>query len=1014
MWSLIVGLLIAGFISFGMMPKLEDPAVPVKQAMVVVVRPGATVHEMELQVAIPMEDAFQTLPDVKKVKSDISQGQVMFTVEFEMTVLLEDLEQHFDLLRRKVGDMQGQLPEGCVATVVLDDQMDVYGIFYSLQGEGYDYPEMYEYAKKIRRELQKVKGVKRINIVGNRDEVVNIIVDRSMLASQGVLPTQIMLALQDVGKPVDAGEYTSLGEVGTGSQRIALRVDTMACTVQDIADLYLPTVGGDRIRLSDVARVERAYATPHTGGFFVNGEPALAICIAMEDGVIVPDVGELVDARLQEVMAELPAGITTDKIFYQPEKVTKAINSFLINLVESVVIVVLLLIFSMGLRSGLIIGFGLALTIATSFPLLMELGTTLQRISLGAFIVAMGMLVDNAIVVMDGILKDRARGLPPDTYLYKTGRLTAWPLLGATIIAATTFISIYLAPDSTGEYAHDLFLVLAVSLLVSWVLALVQVPFFAKLFLKPEPKPESGSAPAPDGDEVVTGPVYRFMGRLVKTVTGHPVVTITAAVLLLGLSAVGMLSVKNRFFPDFDYSQFVVEYQLPPQSSPEQVKADLLAITDTLLQHPDIDRVAATMGAAPARYCFVRPMNSGGPSYGELMIDCKDYKTVCQVIPYVREYIRTNYPDSYARIRKYNFSIATSHTVECQFIGPDPAVLRDLAEQAKAVMRQSPYVDAYSVQDNWQPRSSSLVFDYDTADGARSGIHRGDIANGLNAAGDGMTVGILADNDKRLLINLQVRNADGSRIDNPDEMPVWNMQGQTSTVGASVRGHSLRSEESAIYRLNGMRTIEVECDPDADIDQATPAKVLEDITAKVEAIPLPPGYTMTWVGEQELQNEAMGNLYHYLPLMMFVMLAVLLLLFGKWRRVIVILLCIPFIMCGIMPSLLLTNTPFTFMAIIGMMGLMGMMTKNTIVLVDETDRLQREESKALREAVCAATVNRVRPVLLASLTTIVGMVPLVTDPMYGSLAITIMGGLLMGTLITLLLLPALYVLIVRK
>lgn len=1004
MWSFITTIVIAGILSFLQMPKLEDPVVPIKQAMVAVIRPGASVHEMELQVALPVEDALCTLPDVKKVKTDCNQGMSLFTVEFEETVLLKDIEQHFDLLRRKVSDIQQSLPPGCLATMVMDDQMDVYGIFYSLQGNGYTSGELYDYAKLIRRELLGVKGVKRITIYGDWEETVNIILDKAVLTANGLLPTQIMLALQDVCLPVDAGT------VEAGVSKLAVRVDTMVCTVDDIKDMYLPAFDGRQVRLGDIAKVERSYASPQKNGFFVNGKPALAICLSMENNVVVPDVGKKVDEKLAEVFKNIPTGIITDKIFFQPDKVNEAISSFLINLLESVVIVILLLVFSMGWRSGMIIGTGLVLTIAASFPILMQLDTTLQRISLGAFIMAMGMLVDNSIVVMDGILKDCKRGLPMPDRLYRTGNITAMPLLGATVIAACTFISVYLSPNSTGEYARDLFYVLAVSLLVSWLLALVQVPFFAKLFLKDN----NGKSDGKEEDVLYNGLIYRTVKKSVTWITGHTKVSLVSAVLIL-VASVGCLTfVKNLFFPDFDYKQFVVEYNMKPQSNPEQVKDDLLAISAELQKDEDIERVAISMGSAPARYCLVRPMSTGGDFYGELIIDCKDYDHVLKAIPRVRDYIRQNYPDAYVRVRKYNFSISTSHTVEVGFTGPDPIVLRQLAEQAKEAMRKCKYIDLYSISDNWKPRTSSVVFDYETTDGVRSGIKRSDVANAVKAAGDGMACGVMADKDKKLLVNLLVRNADGSRIENLDEMPVWNMTGQVSTIGSVTRGCHVVSEEYAIYRVNGMRSIEVECDPDGDNEFATPAKIVEEIQDAIEAIPIPEGYQMKWEGEKAFQSDAMSSIYGYIPLILIIMFGVLLLLFGKWNRVIIIMLCLPFLLCGIAPSLFVTSTPFTFMAIVGMLGLMGMMTKNTIVLVDEADRLMKEEGLGVREAAIEATVSRVRPVCLASFTTIAGMVPLLGDPMYGSLAITIMGGLLVGTIITLLLLPLLYVALVRK
>ncbi len=1021
-WSLMGAILIAGVLSFVQMPKLEDPAVSIKQAMVVVPWPGASAHEIELKVAQMMEDELRALPNVRKIKTECQNGSALFTVEFQMTVLIRDLEQHFDLLRRKVNDAAARLPQGCYDPVVIDDMMDVYGIFYALTADGYDYPEMYKYAKYLRRELLDVKGVKRINIVGNRDEVINIILSKEQIARNGIIPTQIMSALQAAGKTVDAGRYQS------GDERIALYVDSAVENEEDIRNLEIQTLDGKSLRIGDIARVERAYSEPQRNGFFVEGKPALAICIAMESSAIVPDVGKAVDARLAETMKNMPAGFKTEKIFFQPDKVDEAISSFMWNLVESVAIVILVLIFTMGFRSGLIIGFGLVLTVAVSFPILLVCGTTLQRISLGAFIVAMGMLVDNAVVIMDGILIDKKRGLKPKTYLYRIGKNTAMPLLGATIIAASTFLNVYLSPDSAGEYAKDLFLVLCVSLLASWVLALVQVPVCAKSWLPSRDKKANTET------EVMNSPVHRFVRKTIGLLIGYKRTTIAVAFGLLALSIFGMTRVKNLFFPDFDYKQFVVECFFPSATNADSVRDRLLEMSELLSENQEIIRVAASQGSAPAHYCLVRPMTNGGDCYGELTVDCKDYKTIQEQIPLVRKQLREAFPEAYIRIRKYNFSISTSHTVEVEFAGPDPAVLRDLSAQAEAIMRECPYVDAYSVQNNWKPTGKALIADYVQQDALRAGIGRSDVANALLAATDGMPVGVLNDQERMVLLNLQVRNEDGSRISNLEDIPVWSMmnlhlsneelqaalaggQGMSelqdkvfraTPLGNVAKDIRLEWDEDLVLRLNGRRVIEAECDPNPDCEEATPAKVVAEIQDKIEAIPLPPGYTMRWVGEGEIQGEAIGNLMKFIPITIFLILAILLLLFNSWRKVLLILICFPFVFCGITPSLLLSGQPMTFMSIIGLMGLIGMMVKNAIVLVDEINRLQTEERTDPYSAVVEATVSRVRPVLMASLTTIVGMIPLVTDPMYSSMAITIMGGLAVGTLITLILLPIFY------
>ena len=1021
-WSLMAGILIAGVLAFAQMPKLEDPAVAAKQAMVMIPYPGAGAHEVELKVAQVMEDELRALPNVKKIKTECQNGMATLTVEFQMTVLLKDLEQHFDLLRRKVSDARSKLPQDCYDPIVIDDMMDVYGIFYALTGDGYTYPELYKYAKLIRRELLAVKGVKRILIAGNRSEVINITLSKDRIARNGILPTQIMASLQSAGKAVNAGSLLN------GDDRLQVRVGSAVTDEDDIRNLLISTPQGKQIRLGDVAQIERTYTEPQRNGFFVDGKPALAICLTMEANAIVPDVGKAVEKRLNEVMAQIPVGMQTEKIFFQPDKVDEAIRSFMLNLVESVAIVILVLVFTMGFRSGVIIGFGLVLTIAVSFPILLMCGTTLQRISLGAFIVAMGMLVDNSIVIMDGILNDKKRGVGPKTYLYRIGKNTALPLLGATVIAVSTFLCIYLSPDSAGEYAGDLFLVLCVSLLASWILALTQVPVCAKSWL-PARETTAGQP-----QEIYNSPIHKWVRRLISTLTCHQKSTLTIAIAVLVLCLFGMTRVKNLFFPDFDYQQFIVEYYLPPQTDPNRVRHDLLEMSALLKQNPDIERVSASMGSAPAHYCLVRPMTSGGDCYGELMVDCKDYETVVKQIPSVRKLLRERYPDAYIRIRKYNFSISTSHTVEVEFTGPDPAVLRQLSRQAEDIMRRCPYVDPYSVENNWKPTGKALTADYVREDALRSGIERSDVANALLAATDGMPVGVLTDQDQMVPINLVVRNTDGSRITDLNDVPVWStlnlrmtdddIQGvmtgsknmndiqdnlfRSVPLGNVTNDIRLDWEENFVYRINGQRAIETECDPNADLYDATPAKVVASIRHDIEAIRLPAGYRMRWVGEGEVQEESIGNLMKYLPLTIFIILAILLLLFNSWKKVILILLCFPFVFCGITPALLMFRQPFTFMAIIGMMGLIGMMVKNAIVLVDEINRLQTQEHQHPYHAVVEATVSRVRPVLMASLTTIVGMIPLVQDPMYGSMAITIMGGLTVGTLITLVLLPVFY------
>lgn len=1033
-WSLVWAIIFAGVFCFTLMPKLEDPVVTVKQAMVVVPYPGASAHEVELKAVQPLEDAFRTMPDVKKVKSECHDASAMITVEFEMSVPVEDMEQRFDLLRRKVSDISSSLPQDCYTPVVVDDMMDVYGIVYALTGDGYDYPDLYRQAKYLRQCLLDVPGVKRVSLAGNRDEVINVIVSKDKIARNGLIPTQIAMTLQNAGKVVAAGSSD-----GVDGARLPFRVGDGIRDEEDVRELAISTFDGKAMRIGDVATVERGYSEPQRNGFFMDGKPAIAISVAIEASAIVPDVGKDVDAMMQDALHDIPVGMQVDKVYFQPEKVSKAIGSFMLNLIESVLIVIVMLIFTMGFRSGVIIGFGLFLTICLSFPILFFTGTTLQRISLGAFIVAMGMLVDNAIVIMDGILVDKAKGLGPKTYLYRIGRQTAMPLLGATIIAAATFMGIYLMPGTVSEYARDLFMVICVSLLASWVIALVQVPMCAKSWMSPrikEPKTprEIAKARRQHANDTMDTALHRFVRRMISSLVDHKKLTVAVAFCLLALSAWGLMQARNIFFPDFDSNQFVVECFFPSQTGPDTVRDNLLKMTAELKENPEVRKISASMGAAPSHYCLVRPMTNGGDCYGELIIDCDDYAAIVRQIPVIRRQLREEWPDAYIRIKKYNFSVSTSHTVEVEFQGPDVEVLRDLSAQAEAIMRQSPYADSYSVGNNWHPRSKAIVAEYDGIKATGSGIGRADVGNALQAATDGMTIGVLSDQDRNVLVNLQVRNVDGSRISDIEDIPVWStmnvhfdqsdiqglMAGSKgvgdiqdklfkSTVLSNVTdGVRLAWDDDMVLRVNGRRAIEAECDPNPDDKAATSAKLLSDIRPQIDAIPLPDGYTRVWRGEQELQTEAMGGLFKYMAVSIVIVLVVLLLLFNSWKKLLLILLCFPFVLCGIAPTLLLTGTPLTFMALIGIMGLIGMIVKNAIVLVDEIDLRQRVMHESPYKAVIDGAVSRVRPVCMASLTTIAGVIPLLGDPMYGSLAATIMGGLAVGTVVTLILLPLFY------
>lgn len=1004
------------------MPKLEDPAVTVKQASVVVLYPGADTKRVEKDVVSVLEEQLRSLPDVRKISSTVKPGQAVIQVEFNFETPMEEVEQHFDLVRRKVSDTEMLLPPGLMSPIVVDDMMDVYGIFYAFSGEDYDYNELERYAKVLKREIMSVKGVKRVNIGGTQREVIDIAFTPEQIRNDGMLPLLVAQALQSSTKAIDAGKDIK------GKDRILINVTDGAATVKEISDLFINLPDGNKVKLGDIAKISKHISSPESGGFYINGQPALTVLVALEADAVVPDVGAIVDEKVNETLSMLPVGLNVDKIFFQPDQVNEAVSSFMINLIESVLIVIFVLMIAMGWKAGLIIGLGLVLTVALSFPILSTLNTTLQRISLGAFIIAMGMLVDNAVVIMDGIMKDRSRGLPKSTYLYRIGKQTAWPLLGATIIAAATFLPIYLTTGTVGEFAGDLFLVVCVSLMVSWILAIIQVPVCADQWLSPKNVAE----------EIKTEPPLnrfeKWIKKIIEFLIGHKWVTICFSVILLAGAGGAILLVKNVFFPDFNYDQFVLECYYPAESNPEEVRARMFELSDSIMENHEVKNVAISMGGAPGRYCLVRPIPEGGDNYAEFIVECTDFHAVQKLSKDLTRKLREIAPEAYIRARKYNFSVSSSHLVEVEFTGPDAKILRDLAMKAESIMRSSPYVDPYTVQNSWNSPTRQLSVAYSAQSAARAGVNRGDVGNALQAATDGYTVGAVSQNDNLIPINVVIRNQDGSRVKDIANIPVWSManfnisendieallrgakdMGElkknmfvTTTLANCIDSISYVWDESLITRYNGQRSIQAECDPDPYNPEATPDKLLKSVKPALEKIQLPKGYKMRFVGESETADEAMGKVFQNLPVMIVILIVVLLLLFNNWKKLAVILLCFPFVLCGIVPALILTNTPFTFLAILGVMGLMGMIIKNAIVLVDEINALNLEQRMELYPAIVRATISRVRPVLLASLTTVAGMIPLVRDPMYGPLAVTVIGGLLIGTCVTLLFLPVIY------
>ena len=1018
--AFVAVLIIGGLWAFTQMPKLEDPAVRVKQALVVATYPGASAHQVELELTDPIEKSIRQMPGIDHIESSSYADMTIITVELHPTVKDDELEQQWDLLRRKVENIKPSLPKGSQVMTVADDFGDVYGMFYALTGDGLSDRQLSDYAELIKREVLAIDGVTRVDIYGKRQECININLKEEKMANLGVLPTEVIQTLNGQNATSYAGYYDN------GTRRIRVTVDDKFRSVEDIANMLIAGHDDDQLRIRDIADVSKGYEKVTRNAMLRDGERALGISIACSSSHDILKVGDKVEEKLGQLAERMPVGVEYNKVFFQPERVSDSLYTFLINLLESVVIVVVVLIFFMGFKSGVILGMSLAVIVFGSFLVLNGFDGTLQRVSLAAFILAMGMLVDNAIVIVDGILVDLRSGKPRAEALTSIGRKTAMPLLGATLIAILAFMPIFLSPDTSGVYVRDLFIVIAVSLLLSWLLALTHVPLMANRLL--HPKVSEG--------EAYKGKAYDMLDKVMGICLRHRLMVVGAAVVLL----VGSMScypfLQQSFFPDMEYDQLYIEYKLPEGYNSTQVEHDLEQMRKMLMQCKDVTHVTTSIGGTPSRYNLVRSIATPSLAYGELIVDFTSPETLVEHLDSMQRTLNDRFPDAYIKIKRYNL-MYKKYPIEICFNGPDPQVLHQLTDSAMAIVRNSDKVCLPT--SDWEPQVPVLTVDYNQQAARTSGLSRGDVALSLMSYTDGIPVGTFYDGIHPENIYVKCHTDKGEEVENLDRVNVFGMMPNvgnvfnrstvqklmsgrldkddvirqvTSTTPLSQvsKGIDIRWEEPVVVRYNGQRQQRLQCSPASGVSTES---ARQSIAKAIESISLPEGYSLSWEGEYKASTQSKQYLFKGFPLSVVMMLLILIMLFNDFRRPAIIFSCIPLVVVGVFPSVLLSGKDFGFVAIVGILGLIGMMIKNGIVLIDEIS-LQISQGKPLDRALIDSSKSRLLPVMMASLTTILGMIPLISDSLFGSLAVTIMGGLAAGTIIILIFIPVLYSLMYKS
>jgi multidrug efflux pump subunit AcrB len=998
----MVLILVGGIWSYRNIGRLEDPEFTIKEALIVTPYPGASAKEVANEISNPIESACQQLGQLKRVESESTRGRSIVSVIIQDRYHRDSIPQVWDELRRKVSDVQSRLPPSARGrSVVIDDFGDVYGIFLTITGAGFTYPELRRYSEFLRRELQTVQDVKKVDLFAEQQETVFLEISRQRLAQLGINEDQIYAQLQAKNVVADGGR------VRVGAEYPALDPTGGFRSVDEMLDL---AIGSDRtgrqLFLRDVATVERGDEEPPRRLLKFDGKPAIGLGISTIQGGNVVTMGEGVRRKLEELKRDQPLGIEIGEINFQPEAVTIATNAFAFNLLKAVSIVFVVLLFAMGLRAGMMIGVVLLLTILATIMVMYFNNILLERISLGAFIIALCMLTDNAIVITEGMKVRIESGEDKIAVIRETVSQCQWPLFGATAIAVIAFAAIGLSEDKTGEYCNSLFWVIFISLAISWVAAITFTPLLGYLLFKPNPE-------AAKRDPYAGRLFQTYRSILVIALRWRWVVLIVSVVMFLAaLSGFGL--VKQSFFPPATRPQFLVDVYLPSGTHIRDSETFADTVQRYIQNLPGVTHVSSFIGGGGLRFLLVYNPERDNRAYVEFLVNVDDEQKINGLQATVQNYIDANHPDANAIAKKFLLGPGQGGRIQARFSGPNPDQLRTLADEAVKIIRDDG--GAVCVRQDW--REPELVVRPHLLEqpALRNGITRVEVAQALETSFEGRTVGFYREpgnvgtgvypQESRLLpIVARPPLEERSDVNQIHSLQIWSpVAGRMIPLSQVAAGAEVAWEDPVVMRRDRFQTITVHADPRTGL----PSQLFNRVRPAIEKIKLPPGYSLQWGGEYEDSRDARAALARPLPLAVVLMVLIVVCIFNSTRATLVICLTVPLAIIGVTAGLLLTGQPFGFMALLGAIALAGEQIKNSIVLVDEFSTQRFDLGKPPYEAIVSGSVSRLRPVMLVAVTTVLGMIPLLQDPFFSAMAVTIMFGLAFACFLTMIVVPVLY------
>ncbi len=987
----ILLLVAAGAYAFVKLGRAEDPSFTIKNLTVTAAWPGATAREMESLVAEPLEKRLQELAWYDRGDTVARPGFALMTLTLKDSTPPAEVQEEFYQARKKLGDEARNLPPGVFGPFINDEYADVSFALYALKAGGMPMRELARQAEAIRQDLLHVAGVKKINILGERPEQIFVEFSFDKLATLGVSAQDIIAALQR------QNDVTPSGSIDTDGPQVFIRVDGAYDSVQAIAATPI-TAAGRTLKLSDIAEVRRGYEDPPTHLIRHQGEPTILLAAVMQEGWDGLALGKALEERTASIARTLPLGMTLEKVTDQAVNITHAVDEFMLKFAMALGVVLLVSLVSLGWRVGIVVTAAVPLTLAAVFVIMLETGRFFDRITLGALILSLGLLVDDAIIAIEVMVVKMEEGMDRIKAAAYAWSHTAAPMLSGTLVTIAGFLPVGFAPSTAGEYAGNIFWVVGFALIVAWIVAVVFTPYLGVKLL-PAIKPVEGGHAA-----IYDTPNYRRLRRIITVAVRHKVLTCAVVGLAFALSVVGMGGVKQQFFPTSDRPEVLVEVRLPEGSSIETTTAAVEKLEVWLDRQPEAEIVTSYIGQGAPRFYLALSPELPDPAFAKIVVLTPDAAARDALKHRLRQAVTDGLaPEAYVRATQFVFGPPSVFPVEFRIIGPDPARLYAISEDALAIMRTVPEVR--EANRDWGNRTPVLRFVPDQDRLNLIGLSPAEVGQQLQFLLAGIPVTAVRENIRN--VSVVARSAGEERLD-PGRLADFSLitrdgrQIPLDQIGRS----EIRLEEPILKRRDRMPVITVR----SDIDEATqPPEVSKAVMAALQPLiaSLPAGYRIEMGGSIEEAGKANAALATIFPIMIAATLVIVMLQVRSFSMLGMVLLTAPLGLVGVVPALLLFNQPFGFNAILGLIGLAGILMRNTLILTEQIKE-NREAGLDDYSAVVEATVQRTRPVILTALAAVLAFIPLTHSVFWGSMAYTLIGGTAVGTVLILLFLPALY------